>query len=111
MSRIPSSILNRFENGELIPAIAQDANSEKVLMLAWMTKEALELTLNSGFATYWSRSRNKIWKKGESSGNTQKVISVSFDCDSDAILLVVEQKGPACHTGEQTCFHNDLIVQ
>ena len=111
MSQIPDSISKRMESGELIPAIAQDAVSNKVLMLAWMTKEALELTLSSGFATYWSRSRNKIWKKGESSGNTQKVISVSFDCDSDAILLVVEQKGPACHTGEQTCFHNDLIAQ
>ena len=96
---------------ELIPAIAQDAVSKKVLMLAWMTEEALSLTLTSGFATYWSRSRQDIWKKGESSGNTQKVISMSFDCDSDAILLEVEQSGPACHTGETSCFHNVIEIQ
>ena len=111
MSKIPNSILKRLESGELIPAIAQDAVSKKVLMLAWMTQEALSLTLTSGFATYWSRSRNEIWKKGASSGNTQKVISISFDCDSDALLLTVEQLGPACHTGETTCFHNDIEIQ
>lgn len=106
MIQIPTELEARFAKDELIPAIAQSASDGKVLMLAWMNKAALELTISSGFATYWSRSRNELWKKGETSGNLQKVESVYFDCDSDSLLVKVNQSGPACHTGEESCFHN-----
>jgi phosphoribosyl-AMP cyclohydrolase len=92
----------------LIPAIAQDALSGEVLMLAYMNKESLALTLETGKATYWSRSRNELWEKGATSGHTQHVHSISLDCDGDALLLKVEQSGSACHTGEQSCFHRDI---
>jgi phosphoribosyl-AMP cyclohydrolase len=88
----------------LIPVVAQDHKSKDVLMLAWMNKEALTLTLDSGNVTYWSRSRQKLWQKGESSGHTQRLIEARLDCDGDTLLLSVEQKGPACHTGEPNCF-------
>jgi phosphoribosyl-AMP cyclohydrolase len=91
---------------DLIPAIAQDAKTGEVLMLAYMNRESLALTLKSGRATYWSRSRNELWEKGATSGNTQRVLAISLDCDGDAILIKVEQSGAACHTGEQSCFHN-----
>ena len=106
MSQIPDEINSRLNKGELIPAIAQSATDGAVLMLAYMNRESLDLTIKSKFATYWSRSRNQIWKKGETSGNVQEVISISYDCDGDAILLKVNQTGPACHTGETSCFHN-----
>ena len=77
-------------------------------MLAYMNKESLNLTIESGYATYFSRSRNKLWKKGETSGNVQKVVSMKYDCDGDTILLLVEQSGPACHTGEKSCFFNNF---
>ena len=77
-------------------------------MLAYMNEEALEKTIETKFATYWSRSRNKLWKKGETSGNFQKVLSISYDCDADSILLKVDQMGPACHTGKTSCFHNSI---
>ncbi len=93
----------------LIPVIVQDAKTNAILMQAFANKEAVELTLKTKKATYWSRSRNEIWVKGETSGNTQKVISVSTDCDYDSLLYVVEQKGPACHTGEYSCFYNKLL--
>jgi phosphoribosyl-AMP cyclohydrolase len=109
MSQIPNEILERFKAGELIPAIAQNATDNQVLMLAYMNEEALELTIESKFATYWSRSRNQLWKKGETSGNVQKVLAISYDCDADSILLKVEQSGPACHTGETSCFHNSIV--
>ena len=105
---IPASIQEHFASGTLVAAIAQDATSKEVLMLAWMNKEALEKTLSTGRATYWSRSRNSLWIKGESSGNAQQVVSIDFDCDGDAILLRVHQSGGACHTGELSCFHNSL---
>jgi phosphoribosyl-AMP cyclohydrolase len=95
----------RFDANGLIPAIAQDANSGEVLMLAWMNAEALQLTLETGRATYWSRSRRALWAKGETSGHTQRVVEARIDCDQDAILLRVEQTGPACHTGERSCFY------
>lgn len=97
----------KFRNG-LIPAIAQDNKSGKVLMLAWMNEESLALTISSGKATYWSRSRNELWVKGATSGNTQEVLEISLDCDGDAILLTVNQHGPACHTGQSSCFHNSI---
>ena len=92
----------------LIPAIVQDASSNEVLMLAYMNTESLALTLSTGKATYWSRSRNELWIKGATSGHFQEVHSVSLDCDGDAILLKVTQTGVACHTGDRTCFHTPL---
>ncbi len=97
-----------WQKHPLIPAIAQDAETGEVLMLAYMNEEALRKTLESGYAHYYSRSRQRLWKKGESSGNTQKVESVALDCDGDAILLRVRQEGPACHTGRKSCFYKDL---
>ena len=96
------------ENG-LVPAIAQDAGSGRVLTLAWMNREALARTIETGEAHYWSRSRSKIWHKGEESGHVQKVKSVRIDCDEDAVLLEVEQRGGiACHTGRESCFFQRL---
>ena len=93
----------------LVPAIAQDAKSGAVLMFAWMNREALEKTLAMGEAVYWSRSRRKLWHKGEESGHTQKVLEIRADCDRDVILLKVEQVGGiACHTGRRSCFFNRL---
>jgi phosphoribosyl-AMP cyclohydrolase len=89
----------------LIPVVVQDANSGAMLMLAYANKEALDKTLSSGFAHYWSRSRKQLWMKGETSGHTQKIKRVVADCDYDALLYVVKQKGPVCHTGKDTCFH------
>ena len=93
---------------DLIPAIAQDVATGEVLMLAYMNRQSLALTLETGRATYWSRSRNELWEKGATSGHTQKVISLALDCDGDALLIKVEQIGAACHTGEQSCFHNAI---
>lgn len=93
---------------DLIPAIAQDGVTGEVLMLAYMNRESLAITLDTGRATYWSRSRNELWEKGATSGHTQKVISIALDCDGDALLLKVEQVGAACHTGDRTCFHTEL---
>ena len=92
----------------LIPAIVQDVSSNEVLMLAYMNTESLALTLSTGKATYWSRSRNELWVKGATSGHFQEVHSVSLDCDGDALLLKVKQTGVACHTGDRTCFHTPL---
>jgi len=98
-----------FKKGNgLIPVVVQDATSKKVLMLAYANEEALEKTLKTGFAHYWSRSRQKLWMKGETSGHTQKIKRVVADCDYDTLLYVVEQKGPACHTGAETCFHHEF---
>ena len=94
----------------LIPAIAQDIHTSEVLMLAYMNAESLARTIETGRATYWSRSRNELWEKGATSGNTQGVVSISIDCDGDAILLQVNQRGPACHSGEQSCFHNSITT-
>ncbi|HSM96674.1 MAG TPA: phosphoribosyl-AMP cyclohydrolase [Rhizomicrobium sp.] len=97
-----------FNADGLVPAIAQDAKSGAVLMLAWMNREALEKTLASGAVTYWSRSRKSLWTKGETSGHTQKLVEAYIDCDGDALLLKVDQTGPACHTGEPVCFYRKL---
>ncbi|CAB4856949.1 unannotated protein [freshwater metagenome] len=98
-----ASQLKRDADG-LVAAIAQQHDTGEVLMLAWMNDEALALTLATGQATYWSRSRGQLWRKGETSSNTQRVLSVRLDCDGDALLLSVEQSGPACHTGNGSCF-------
>ena len=108
MIKINISKLKFDKNSGLIPAIAQDYLTKKVLMLAYMNKESLKLTLETGFVHYWSRSRQKLWKKGETSGNTQKIKKILIDCDWDTVLLLIEQKGPACHTGNETCFYNNL---
>ena len=100
----------KFNEQGLVPAIAQDVRTGAVLMLAWMNAESLQLTIDTGYATYFSRSRQQLWKKGETSGHLQRVLGMKYDCDGDAILLTVEQTGPACHTGEYSCFHNDIIT-
>ena len=97
------------KGGGLIPVIVQDAKTKEILMQAYANREAVELTLKTKKATYWSRSRNELWIKGETSGHTQKVISILTDCDYDSLLYVVEQTGPACHTGEYSCFYNTLL--
>jgi phosphoribosyl-AMP cyclohydrolase len=108
---IPADVAARLEEGTLIAAIAQDATNGEVLMIAWMNEEALRKTLSTKKVTYWSRSRNQLWTKGESSGHTQQLISVRYDCDGDALLLQVEQVGAACHTGERTCFHREIGLE
>ena len=93
----------------LVPVIAQQAGNGKVLMFAWMNRESLALTNESGYAVYWSRSRKKLWYKGEESGHRQKVLSISLDCDEDVLLLTIEQEGGiACHTGRESCFYRTL---
>ena len=103
MKRIFSQIT--FDSQGLIPAIAQDHQTGQVLMMAWMNREALEETLNTGHVCYWSRSRSKLWRKGESSGQQQRLVELRIDCDGDTILMKVEQKGVACHTGRKSCFY------
>jgi len=104
---IPAQIKEALSKG-LISAIAQDAESNEVLMLAWMNEEALLKTIESKRATYFSRSRNSLWVKGETSGHFQEVLEIKFDCDGDAVLLKINQIGAACHTGEKSCFHNEF---
>ena len=94
-----------FNEHGLIPVITQDANSQSVLMMAWMNREALETTISTKRVTYWSRSRQQLWIKGETSGHGQKLVAMSFDCDGDTILCQIEQQGAACHTGRQSCFY------
>ena len=102
MSFDPSTL--RYDDRGLIPAIAQDATSGEVLMLAWMNAEAVARTLETRRVTYWSRSRQSFWVKGETSGHTQALVEMRLDCDRDCLLLKVDQTGPACHTGERSCF-------
>ena len=99
----------KFDAQGLIPAIVQDSSSGKVLTLAYMNREALELSLQHLETYFWSRSRGKLWHKGETSGNTQKIIRMDLDCDGDALILSVEPQGPACHTGQESCFHQQLF--
>lgn len=94
----------------LIPAVAQDVQSGEILMLAYMNAESLAATLQTGRATYWSRSRNELWEKGATSGHTQLVHSIAVDCDGDALVIKVEQAGAACHTGNRTCFHRNIEI-
>lgn len=97
-----------YDAAGLIPAVVQDVNTGAVLMVAWMNRESLDMTLKSGFTHFWSRSRQKFWKKGETSGHVQKVRSLRADCDGDTLLVQVEQKGPACHTNSYSCFSHSL---
>ncbi len=98
----------RFDPSGLVTAVAQDAGTGEVLMVAHMNREALRRTLETGQAWYWSRSRQRLWQKGEESGHTQRVTAIRADCDGDAVLLHVEQTGPACHTGHRTCFYRSV---
>ena len=98
----------KFDANGLIPAIVQDAETEKVLMLAYMNAESLRLTMETRETHFWSRSRRELWHKGETSGNIQRVVEINVDCDADALLLRVHPAGPACHTGEQTCFYRNI---
>ena len=97
-----------YDDRGLLPAIVQDASTEAVLMLAWVDAEALKRTLATGTTWFWSRSRQEYWNKGATSGNTQKVVEVRYDCDADAVLMRVEPAGPACHTGEYSCFYRSF---
>jgi phosphoribosyl-AMP cyclohydrolase len=98
----------KYDPNGLIPAIVQDAETHQVLMLAYMNEESLRLTLEKGETVFWSRSRGELWHKGATSGNTQKVIEVRVDCDADTLLILVHPAGPACHTGNQTCFYRSI---
>ena len=98
----------KFNDQGLIPVITQQFDNKTVLMLAWMNEEAIKLTLEKKLVNYWSRSRKEIWLKGETSGNFQKLIEFRYDCDEDAILVLVDQKNGACHTGEYSCFFNKV---
>jgi phosphoribosyl-ATP pyrophosphohydrolase/phosphoribosyl-AMP cyclohydrolase len=98
----------KFDEHDLIPAIVQDASTREVLTLAYMNAESLVRTMETKETWFWSRSRNEFWHKGETSGNTQRVVDVFLDCDQDALVVLVEPAGPACHTGERTCFHNAI---
>ena len=100
----------RWTEDGLVPVIAQAADSGRVVMFAWMNKESLQLTVEKGYAVYWSRSRQRLWRKGEESGHQQKVIDIQLDCDEDVILLKIEQVGGiACHTGRESCFYRSLV--
>ena len=98
----------KFDANGLIPAIVQDSNTKEVLMLAYLNAESLQLTLEKGETYFWSRSRGELWHKGATSGNTQTVVEVQIDCDADTLLISVQPMGPACHTGERTCFYRRL---
>ncbi len=103
---IPDAVA--FDRDGLVAAVAQQHDTGEVLMLAWMNREALDETLRTGRACYWSRSRGRLWRKGELSGQTQRVLSVRLDCDGDAVLLLVDQQGVACHTGRRSCFFREV---
>lgn len=98
----------KFDEHGLVPAVVQDVKTKAVVMLAYMNKESLTLTVETGYTWFWSRSRQELWNKGATSGNLQKVVEMFYDCDGDAILVKAELSGPACHTGEYSCFHNAI---
>ncbi len=100
----------RFDSQGLVPVIAQNQETGEVLMLAYMNRQALEETVATGRVCYWSRSRGRLWRKGESSGHTQRLVGLALDCDGDTLLLKVAQVGPACHTGARSCFFRDLSL-
>ena len=97
-----------FEKHDLLPAIVQDYKNGDVLMLAYMSRESLKITLETGLTCFWSRSRQTLWQKGETSGNTQEIKEIFYDCDADTLLIKVHQNGPACHTGHRSCFYRSL---
>ena len=99
----------KFDENGLIPAIVVDAVTKKVLTLAYMNRESLEISIKEQKTCFWSRSRNELWRKGETSGNWQHIVSITADCDGDALTVLVEKEGPACHLGEESCFHNPIF--
>ena len=105
--KLSSSEIKYDANG-LVPAIIQDSETKEVLMMAYMNQESLKLTLEKGETIFWSRSRNELWHKGATSGNIQKVVEVRVDCDADTLLILVHPAGPACHTGERSCFYRSI---
>ncbi len=98
----------KFDEHGLVPAVVQDVKTNAVVMLAYMNKESLQLTVQTGYTWFWSRSRQELWNKGATSGNLQRVVEMYYDCDGDALLVKAELSGPACHTGEYSCFHNPI---
>ena len=96
----------KFHEHGLVPAVVQDVKTKAVVMLAYMNQESLLLTIKTGYTWFWSRSRQELWNKGATSGNLQKVVEMCYDCDGDAILIKAKLSGPACHTGQYSCFHN-----
>lgn len=106
MKEYPTEI--KYDANGLVPAIVQDVETKEVLMMAYMNQESLRLTLEKGETIFWSRSRNELWHKGGTSGNTQKVIEIRVDCDADTLLILVHPAGPACHTGERSCFYRSI---
>jgi phosphoribosyl-AMP cyclohydrolase len=100
----------KYDKDGLIPAVVQDSATKQVLMLAYMSAETLQRTLETGQTYFWSRSRQQVWHKGETSGNIQEVVDIKLDCDGDALLILVNPAGPACHTGKMTCFHNRVTL-
>ncbi|WP_112322652.1 phosphoribosyl-AMP cyclohydrolase [Oceanibium sediminis] len=108
MQRFDADTLKWTDAG-LLPAIAQDHQTGEVLMMAWMNRASLAETLGSGQVTYWSRSRQELWRKGATSGHVQKLVRLSVDCDRDCLLLQVDQSGPACHTNRRSCFYTDIV--
>ena len=98
----------KFDEHGLVPAVVQDVKTKAVVMLAYMNKESLTLTVETGYTWFWSRSRQELWNKGATSGNLQKVVEMFYDCDGDALLVKAELSGPACHTGQYSCFHNEI---
>lgn len=100
----------KFNDQGLIPCIVQDVHTHEVLMMAWMNLESIQRTLKEGETVFWSRSRGELWHKGATSGNTQTLVDLRYDCDADTLLALVDPAGPACHTGERTCFYRSLLV-
>jgi phosphoribosyl-AMP cyclohydrolase len=113
MISVPAGLIEglKFDDNGLIPAIAQDADNGDVLMMAWMNAESLRRTLETGRATYWSRSRQSFWVKGETSGHTQEVVRLSVDCDQDCLLMQIRQVGAACHENFRSCFYRDVTEE
>ncbi len=109
MQMTDAEIDKYFEKSELLPAIIQEDKTGEVLMLAYMNRESLKKTLESGYTWFWSRSRKELWNKGATSGHTQKIVSIFGDCDNDTLLIKVIQNGPACHTGAHSCFFNIIM--
>ncbi len=108
MKQVAMGDIDFGKRGGLVPVVVQDYKMRDVLMVAYVNREAIEKTIETGFAHYWSRSRNSLWKKGETSGNMQKIREIRLDCDNDTLLYIVDQTGVACHTGERTCFHMQI---
>ena len=99
----------KYNEAGLIPCIVQDVDTDEVLMMAWMNEQSLRLTLEQRTTWFWSRSRQELWHKGATSGNTQKLVDLRYDCDADTLLALVHPAGPACHTGERTCFYRSML--